>query len=284
MWTFNLIFSKIFDFIFFAFRSLSPWVGMIVISFLTGLLVLVVYRYASNQEGIKRVKNKFKAHLLEIRLFKDSLLNTFKAQGSLFMCSFKYMSYGLKPALVMIIPFILIFMQLIFWFGFQSLSLGETAILKVKLPEDMSLFNIDISVEPSSGILIDTPPLRIEEEREINWRLRAKEKGLHDLIIKVNNQKIIKKVSVEEKPLTKISPIKVQRNFWDELMNPMEAPIGRDIPVKSVEISYPPKYMNFFGWNIHWIIYGSNMLWIIAWFFLSFIFIFVFKGFFKVEL
>jgi uncharacterized membrane protein (DUF106 family) len=275
MWTFNLVFGKIFDFIFFAFRSLSPWVGMVVISFLTGIFMLIIYRYTSNQEGIKRIKNKIKAHLLELRLFKDSLRATFQAQGNLFLSTFKYMSLNLVPLLFMIVPIILILIQCNFWFGYESLDVGNTALLKVKLTEEMNVLDVDVSVEAAAGVVLDTPPLRIEEEKEIDWRIRAEEQGFHDLIIHIDDQKIIKTVAVEGKPLTKISPIKIQRSFLDELLYPMEAPIGKNIPVKSVELTYPLQYMNFFGWNMHWII---------AYFILSIIFGFAFKGVFKVEL
>ncbi len=283
MWIFNLIFCKIFDFIFYAFRSLSPWFGMFVISFLTALLLLLIYRYTSNQEGIKKIKNKIKAHLLELRLFKDSLSTTFQAQGKLYVCLFKYMGYNLKPFLVMIIPFILILIQINFWFSYDSLSVGEITLLKMKLTEGNNLLDADISVRPSSGVIIETSPLRIEEEQEIDWRIRAEEKGTHDLIFNVNGQKVIKKAVVKAKALAKISPIKVQSNFLEELLYPMESPIGKEMSVKSIEIIYPNKDMNLFGWKVH-SFFGWNFHWIIAWFILSVILGFALKGIFKVEL
>ncbi len=133
MWIFNSAFGKIFNLIFFPFRSMNPWVGMILISFLTALLMLFVFRFTSNQEGIKRVKNKIKAHLLELRLFKDSMSLSFKAQGNILRCNLRYISYSTKPMLVMIIPLILILIQLNFWFGYEALTPGQETILKVKL-------------------------------------------------------------------------------------------------------------------------------------------------------
>ncbi len=275
MWIFNSIFGKIFEFIFIPFRNLSPWIGMILISLLTGLLMLVIFRYTSNQEGIKRVKNKIKAHLLEIRLFKDSLALSLKAQGNILRSNIRYIGYSGKPMLVMIIPLILILIQLNFWFAYQSLRPGEVTILKVKLQEGQNILDLDLKVEPPPSLAIETPPLRIEEQQEINWRLRAREKGLHSLTFEINGQSFTKKIAVAQKPLTRISPLKVQRNFFDQLFNPGEAPLSKDIPVKSIEVKYPPKNMNLFGWHIHWII---------VYFALSIIFGFALKGVFKVEI
>ncbi|HEB35422.1 hypothetical protein LCGC14_1405220 [marine sediment metagenome] len=282
MWIFNSVFGKIFDFIFFLFRSMNPWIGMILISVLTALLMLFVFRFTSNQEGIKRVKNKIKAHLLELRLFKDSMSLSFKAQGNILRYNLRYISYSTKPMLVMIIPLILILIQLNFWFGYEALTPGQETILKVKLEEGHNPLDIDISLEPSSGFDIQTPPLRIEEEREINWRLQAREKGVHDLTFIVNGQKFTKKVSVAQRPLSKISPLKVKRNFINELINPGESPFPGDSPIKAIEVKYQSKDMNLFGWSIPWL-FGIPP-WLVVYFALSIILGFVLKGIFKVQI
>ena len=282
MWIFNSGFGKIFDFIFFLFRNMNPWIGMILISVLTALLMLFVFRFTSNQEGIKRVKNKIKAHLLELRLFKDSLSLSFKAQGNILRYNLRYISYSTKPMLVMIIPLILILIQLNFWFGYEALTPGQETILKVKLEEGHNPLDIDVVLEPSSGFDIQTLPLRIEEGREINWRLQAGEKGVHDLTFIVNGQRLTKKVAVAQRPLSKISPLKVKRNFINELVNPGESPIPGDLPIKSIEVNYQTKDMNLFGWNIPWL-WGIPP-WLIVYFALSIILGFVLKGIFKVEI
>jgi hypothetical protein len=275
MWVFNSIFGKIFELLFLPFRNMSSWVGMIFVSFLTALLMLFVFRFTSNQEGIREVKNRIKAHLLEIRLFKDSLIISLKAQGWILRYNLKYIGYSAKPLLVMIIPLILILIQLNLWFGYESLEPSQEAVLKAELREGLNLFDAELTIETSSGLEVETPPLRIEENSEVNWRLRAKEAGIHELNIVLNGKEFLKKVAVAQKPLSKISSTKVGRNFIDELLNPGEPPFPGDLPVKSVEIKYPSKHMNLFGWRIHWII---------VYFALSIIFGFSFKGIFKVEI
>jgi len=275
MWLFNSIFGRLFEFIFFPFRNMSPWIGMIFISFLTALLMLFIFRFTSNQQGIRQVKKKIIAHLLELRLFKDSLSITLKAQGNILRYNLKYIGYSAKPMLVLIIPIFLILVQLNLWFGYQDLAPGQKAILKVKMEEGHDLFDINIAIEPSSALNIETSPLRIEEEREINWRFLVKEKGVHDITFIINGQRFTKKIATAQNPLSKISQSRVQRNFIDELFNPGEAPLPGDIPLKTIEVTYPPQRMNLLGWHIHWLI---------VYFALSIIFGFSFKGIFKVEI
>lgn len=237
--------------------------------------MLFIFRQTSNQEGIRKAKDRIKAHLLEIRLFKDNMSVSLKAQGNILLANMKYITYSFKPLLVMIIPIILILVQLNFWFGYQPLKVGESTILKVKLDEGQNPLNLDIKVEPSTAFSIETPPLRIEEEREISWRLRPNEKGIHELSLTLSNQRLTKEVLVAQKALTKVSPLKVQRSFLNELFNPVEKPLPRDLPIKSIEILYPSKSMSLFGWHIHWLI---------IYFALSIILGFAFKGIFKVEI
>ncbi len=275
MWIFNSAFGKIFDVLFLPFRSMSPWAGMILVSLLTGLLMLFVFKWTSNQEGIQKVKNKIKAHLLELRLYKDSFSQTFRSQGNILRCNLKYISYSAKPMMVMIVPLILIIIQLNFWFGYESLTPNESAILKIKLTESQNLLEAEIAVQPSSGLVMETLPLRIEESQEINWRFSATQGGIQQFLITINGESITKKVSVARKPLSKISPLKTRTKFLDQIMYPVETPIKSQIPVDSIEVQYPSQSMNLFGWKIHWII---------VYFVLSIIFGFAFKGVFKVQI
>ena len=275
MWTFNKFFGKIFDLLFIPFRSMNPWVGMVIVSFLTGLLMLVIFRYTSNQAGIKKVKNKIKAHLLELRLYKDSLGLSMKAQGNILLANLKYITHSFKPLLVMIVPVILILIQMNFWFGYESLKPGEQTLLKIKLEEGYNPLQTDLALEPDPEIVIETPPLRIEEYSEINWRISSQKSGIHHVDVVVAGRKISKTIATDTKPLSKLSPIKHRKKFVDELFYPVEAPIAKDFPVKSIEVLYPAKRLNFLGFDIHWLI---------AYFALSIIFGFAFKGIFKVEI
>ena len=275
MWTFNRIFGKIFALLLIPFRNMDPWVGMVIVSFLTGLLMLVIFRYTSNQAGIKKVKNRIKAHLLELRLYKDDLGLSMKAQGNILLANLKYITHSFKPLLVMIVPVILILIQLNFWFGYESLKPGEQTLLKVRLEEGYNPLQTNLVLEPEPGIAIETPPLRIEEYGEVNWRISTQKSGVHQIHIVIGGEKIAKSIATDTKPLSKLSPVRHRKKLVDELFYPVEAPITKDSPIKSIEIHYPAKRMSLWGLSVHWLI---------AYFILSIIFGFSFKGIFKVEI
>jgi hypothetical protein len=132
-----------------------------------------------------------------------------------------------------------------------------------------------VNLEPPPQIVIETPPLRIEDEAEIDWRVKAKENGLGRLTLVVGSETIVKDVAVGTKLLSKISTLRVGRNVLDQVFNPGERPLPSGSIVRSVELKYPEARMDLFGRRIHWLV---------VYFVLSIIFGFAFKGVFKVEI
>jgi hypothetical protein len=175
----------------------------------------------------------------------------------------------------MFIPVVLILIQLNFWFAYASLEPNEPVLLKIELEESIDPLETDIRLQPATGLTIETPPLRIEEEGEVDWRISFTEAGVHTLDIVVGSEHLSKTVTVAGRPLSPISPRRVEKRFWDELNNPIEPPLDKASAVSRIEVTYPTSGLPFLGLNIHWLI---------AFFLLSVIIGFSLKGLFKVEI
>lgn len=271
----NTVFNAIFNALFAPFRGMHPWVAMLVVSLLTGILMIFIYKLTSNQAGILRTKNLIKAHLLELRLYKDSMSTSFRSYGSILWCNLKYIGHALRPLAVMIIPILLILIQLNSWFGYRSLRQGEPFLLKVKLAEGRDPMQTNLEVAPSPAYDVETPALRMQEEGEIDWRLKPKQAGLHEIAFTLDGTKIAKTLAVEQKPLSRLSPLRPGRKFLDLAFNPSEPALGKDLPIRSIEVAYPEARLRFLGINFHWLV---------AFFLLSIVFGFGLKGVFKVEI
>jgi hypothetical protein len=275
MWTFNSILGRIFEILFLPFRSVNPWWGMLMISLLTGILMLVIFKFTSNQAAIRRTKDRIKAHLLEMRLYRDSLSASFKAQGGILKANLRYMSHSIKPLLVMIVPVILILIHLNFWFGYDPVEPGEPVLLKVRLQTGTDPLGLDVGIDPSEGMNIETPPLRIEEESEVDWRLSFDKAGTYSLRIKVGDERVTKTVAVGLQDLNRLSPRRVEKRFWEELFYPTEPPLDPQSRVGRIDVAYESGGLPFLGWRMHWLI---------AFFVLSIVFGFSLKGVFGVEI
>lgn len=271
---FNAALGWILDVLLYPFQPFGSWPVMILLSLVTALLVLLVYRKASNQERIRTIKAKIQAYMLEILLYKGSLQATFRAQGKIFHYSLKYLAHSIRPMLVMIVPFVLLLIQLDLRFGYESLQPGELTLVKLRLKEGVVPSQAEVVLEPTENLLVDSPPLRIDKEAEIDWLLRTIDPGVQDLKILVNKQPVTKQIVVGGRSLEKISSSRVGRGWIDQLVNPGESSIVESAEVEKIEIGYPERKMSFFRWQLHWMI---------VYFVLTILFAFSFKGLLKVE-
>jgi hypothetical protein len=163
----NAVLNKVFDVLFLPVRGLSPWVAMILVSLLTSFLMLLIFRHTSNQAGIRKEKNLIKAHLLELRLFKDNMGVQLRAQGRILLANFRYVAHNMKPMLVMIVPVLLILIQLNLWFGAESLKPGDTVLVKVRLVEGKYPSEVPASLAVSPELEIETPSVSRTRPRSI---------------------------------------------------------------------------------------------------------------------
>ncbi len=270
----NSILGAIFDGFFAPFRAFGPWPGMIVISLVTGIVMLLIFKKTSNQDAIRRAKNQIKARLLEIRLFKNDTGASFRSQGAILGANFRYMGHALRPMLVMFIPVLLILAQLNLRYGAASLRPGEQALVKMTLSEKAGAEGTTASLQSSDGLVVETPPLRIEEEGEVDWRIRAEAPGLHRLTFNVGGTAVEKSVSVGQNAPAKVAALRA-RKFMDLFLYPGEKPLPKNSPVVKIEIGFPAQRLPLLGGTVHWLV---------AFFVLSMVFGFGLKGVFKVEI
>ncbi len=249
----NLILRKILEGLFLPFRSFSPWIAMISISLLTGLFLIAIYKLVSDQRGLKITKNKIKAYLLELRLFADDLPVSLQAQGNLLLWNFKYILHALRPLAVMIIPLIFLLSHLNLWFAWEPLKPGERTIVKVRLKEKANPLELDVSLEPAEGYEVETPPLRIPNEKEICWRIRAYKPGKFQMAIYLNEQKVVKEIIIGGHSLICLSSVRPSSGFFPQLMAPGESPLSPS-PIKEIVINYPPRRFNFLGIKMPWLV------------------------------
>jgi hypothetical protein len=245
---------------------LPGWLSATLVAALTGVLLLAVFKFTSNQRAIKRVKDGISADLLTLSLFKDSPAATVQAQGGLFRGAGRLFLYALVPMAVMALPVTLILGQLSLWYQQRPLALGEEAVVTLKLNGDADDAFPEVSLRPSGAVETETGPVRVFSKREVCWNLRARAGGYHRLLFQVGEQVVDKELAVGD-GLMRVS---AQRPGWvwsDALLHPLEHPFGPDSPVRSIEVDYPSRS----SWTS-----GTNA-WVIYWFVVSLVAAFCFR-------
>ena len=250
------------------FQSLPPIVGLSVVSLVAAIGMLLVFRATSNQTAITEVKRRIQAGIFEIRLFNDDLRAMFGAQIDILRHNLTYIRLSLAPMVWMLVPLVLVIAQLQFYYGYDGLGPGQSAVVKVVLKDRASSSGTPaIRLEAPAGVRVATPMVWIPSEREAAWRVAADEAGTYQLAVSLDGRAVTKQLRVSDQVGWR-APERLERGFLNQLLYPAEAPIEEDVPIEAIYVSYPERAVNLLGWETHWMI---------AFFLLSIVFAFALK-------
>lgn len=252
------------------FRGLPPLVGLTVVSLVTAVGMLLVFKATSNQGGIAAVKRQIHACLFEIRLFNDDLRAILRAQGELLRHNLRYLKFSVVPLLWMIVPLFLLIAQLQFQYAYEPLQPDRPAIVEMVLEEGWeealppeAVEVVDGFPRPAAklvapeGVRLETPGVWAPDVREMSWRISGESAGAYELGVELGGETYTKRlrVSAGERVAAAglLSPIRPPRNVLQQLVYPAEPPLP-DGPVESLSVAYPGAEVWFFGWRTHWMV------------------------------
>jgi len=236
----------------YALLGLMPaWMALTLISIALGLVMLVAFRYTSNQKQIRRCKDAIKANLLALRLYKDDLVVTFKTQVRLFAAVARLQRYVLAPVVVMTLPMLLLFGQMAAHHQWRPLAPGEAAILRVEFAGSAIPDLGDIQIKSPPGVAAEVGPL--PGRGDVVWRVRGVNPGRHQVEISIGEGAFRKEIVVG-KPLDRVSPMRTAPSWGRQLLFPIEAALDRSASVQAISIEYPPLAHRFYGWWIVWVL------------------------------
>jgi len=264
--------TETFDLFFYPLKLFSPFGAILIVSLVTGLLMLWVFGRVSNQKAIASVKQQIKGNLLAVRIYQHDVGVVLRSQGRVLRQTLSYMRLSIFPMLVLIVPVALIIIQLNLRFSVRPLLPGEHFLLKIKV-RNAAATDREVSLEVPEGVKVETPPVRIPSAKEIDWRLGATAEGLHILTVKVGDESSEKELVVGS-GWGPVSAVRTGGNLWDSLLYPGERPIPPQSQIARIELRYPPQDVSLLGWNIHWLL---------LFFILSVGFGYALKGFFGIE-
>ncbi len=236
-------------------RSWPPAVVLVVLSVVAGVLMTVVFRYTSDQKGLKRVASLSKAQLMCLRIFKEDLGVAIRCQRDILKSIGRRLWLSLPPMMVLIIPFTLVLTQLSVRYERRPIRPGESVVLAVELspdrwPEDSGT----LSIQVPAGVVVETPALRDEAAHTVYWRLGLREPSDEPLTLHAGFHSFQKTFigTDDTGRLCNVSPRRPGSGFFDRLIYPGEPGFGGDSPVRSVDLRYPARSTPIFGVDIPW--------------------------------
>jgi uncharacterized membrane protein (DUF106 family) len=235
-----------FTFVLKPFENGHAHAGIIFISLITGTVMLFLFKLTSNQEAMKQVKTKISAYFLEMRLYKEDVSTVMGSQRRILLANMNYMKLALVPAVVMIVPVILIMVQLNLRYAQGGLEPGTTAMIKVTLEDGVDTASEGIELESGLGLEKASPAVRIASLGEIDWKIRLTEAGVHDLTLSSGSGSFTVPVFGTRKLVPIFSTFK-KGSFLESIFSPGAPRIPDSMGIKSVEIMYPSMA---FGWGV----------------------------------
>lgn len=243
--------NKLFDLLFWPFQSLPAICGLLASSVLTGVCLILVFRYTSHQQAIRRTKDKLQAYVLEVRLFQDQLGVVVRAYGRILLGTAAYLKLTLPPLAVLFVPITILLIQLDTRFGYQPFTACDQILLKAKVADPSDLDRIDLRLP--NGLAVSAPPVRVIAEREITWRIAAQREGDYQAEVTLDDRSLTKLIRVGSH-IEQLSLVRVGEGLVNEILDPAEAPLPKESRVESIGLNYPERSINLGLVSVHWLI------------------------------
>jgi len=273
----NAALRPLFDLLLAPFAGVPPIVSLLLVSLLTSIFMLWVFKRTSNQAALSDVKRHIHAGLFEIRLFNDDLRAILRAQNEILRTNLTYLKLSLVPMLWILPPLVLLIAQLQFHYGYDGLRPGDTTLLEVDLKPGAYESGVRprASLSLPDGLRGGGAEVWIPAEGQLAWRLAPEADGDYQVAIAVDGaEAVTKSVRVTDRTV-RLSPVRVEPGFLAELIYPAEPPLPADGPVQAIHVAYPDRSVSVLGFGMHWMI---------PFFVLSIAFAFALRGWMKVTI
>jgi hypothetical protein len=247
--------------------ALPGWLSATATAAVTGVLLLAVFKYTSDQRAIHRVRNEIDANLLALKLFKDSARVALRAQGRILLGASRLFVLAVVPMLVMAIPVTLMLGQLSLWYQARPLHVGEDSVITLALGGVGRSPLPAVNLEPTEALEVAAGPVRVRSRREVCWSVKARQPGRHRLAFRVGDRTVAKELAIGDGFMR----VSAERPGWDAssiLMNPWEEPFRPGDPIRSIAIAYPERP----SWT------SGTGYWVAYWFVVSMVAAFCFRG------
>lgn len=258
----NAALTGCFDLLLWPVGRAPEWLQLAVLALPAAIVALLAFRFCSNQAGLESAKDKIRAYLLELWIYRDDLKISLLAQARFVGSNLRYLGYMSVPIAAALVPVALMWVQVEARYRWRPLDPGERVVLAVEVDGRPS--ELVVSLDAPEGITRETPALRIDARGEIVWRLRADAPGQYELGLRVAGREFSKRASVAANGRPPSPEVVRASDPWT-LWNPLEAPLASDGPMRAVRLGYPPARGEFLEMSsAGWIWTGFILVWAFA--------------------
>ena len=213
------------------------WV-VVIMAFLITFLITVIYKFTTNQNLMKELKDEMKELQKEMKELKSDPQKMMQVQKKSMQTNMKYMSHSMRSMLFTFIPIILIFGWMNANLAYEPIVPGQEFTTSVLFYDNV---NGDVELIVPEGITSDGELSKTISDGEIKWVLKGDE-GEYLLEYNVNERSYTKELLITEEQ-SYAEPIKAVK---DKTV--------RQISIDNNKI----KVFNLLGWKLGWL--GSYII------------------------
>ena len=260
MWSsVNQVINSIFDVWLWPFKGFSPVWQVFFTALPVTVIALLVFRFASDQDGITAAKDKIKAYLLELWLYKDDIGILLRAQGQVLRYSLIYLKFSLIPMVIMSVPIVFVVVQLESRFAFRGLELGQPAILAVTVDGGIPVGQLRADLSLPATLVKETPALRVDQTNQVFWRVSADRPGRHIIEVRIGDSEVTRELVAGDE--RRLWPTAYRGDDWRILGSAAEAALPESGQIAIMEISYPRARTEFLGLSsASWLLLGFSII------------------------
>ena len=158
---------------------LPPLLGLLVFSFFISLLITVIYKYTTDQNLMKQLKDEIKEFQKEMKQLKDNPQEVMRLQKDAMKTNLKYMSMSMKSTLITFIPIIFIFGWMSTHLAFEPIEQGTQFSTTVHFTYPVAGGQVTLRVP--DGISIDGSAAKEINGEDIVFTMLAEAEGTYTL-------------------------------------------------------------------------------------------------------
>lgn len=184
--------EKFFDSIFGFMLNWGPLWAILVLSFIISLLIVLIYKWMTDQKEMKQLKDELKEYQTKMKGLKDQPDKLMQVQKEAMSVNMKYMGKSMKPTLVTFIPILLIFGWMNANFAFAPLMPGEEFSLEAYMEKGIAG---NVSVTVPEGMEVVGDKTKKISDRKASFKLKGKE-GEYLVTLSSNEEDVDKKLRI----------------------------------------------------------------------------------------
>jgi hypothetical protein len=266
--------NGLFDLLLRPFGGAAAW-AMFVIAVLTGVVMLLLFKWSTNQDRLAVAKRRLLGHIYEMGLFQDNLRVLFKIQRDLALANLRYLAVTLPALLVLVPPVVLILAQLDARYAHRPFHVEERSLLTASVAPDHAELLDALSLAAPEGIEVETLPVRDHRALTATWRIRVQEPGDHELAVTAPDGRRWTKRLVADGDLPRLAGTREKAGLHFLMFNTAETPLPGESPLAAISLELPERQTRYLGVGMHWLV---------AFCLFSLVFGFALKDVFKVKI